>query len=138
MNIDKLLTLISGNGKKTFSVKDIENLVSVKKSSLMQQLMRAEKSKKIFKVARGVYSICSATESINNYIQVEAYINKLMNFYQTPYYIGLLSAAKRLGCTHYRPGKIQIITPTQFRVNINTSLNLQFHTKKHFLCTFFV
>jgi len=120
------------NGRKTFSLKELEDYKG-KNVNAAKQYIKYSISKNFIKnLSEGFYAIYSPTEKDSGKISPDDFINQLMSYKGVNYYTGLLSAASFYGATHNRPLVYQVIVDKQIHTPKNILEGISFHKKKYF------
>jgi predicted transcriptional regulator of viral defense system len=73
------------------------------------QLRRLKEQGLISEPARSFHVIVPPEYRRLRCLPAEQFVDQLMNFWEEPYYLGLLSAAERHGAAHQRPQSCQVI-----------------------------
>ena len=110
--IDNLLS----KGRHFFSTKDLKEKLGISDSAMWSSLSRLKKKGEIVSPAKGYYVIVPLTYRSLGTLPPEQFIHHLMKYLQTPYYVGLLSAAQRYGAAHQQPQVFQVVIPKHHRL----------------------
>jgi predicted transcriptional regulator of viral defense system len=108
-----LVDLINGlatNGRSSFSLEDIEKLKKSSPAAVRAALRRLQAKGEITVPYRGFFAIVPPEYRALGCIPAEQFIPDLMDYLETVYYVGLLSAAEYHGAAHHRPQVFQVVT----------------------------
>jgi predicted transcriptional regulator of viral defense system len=102
---------LSENGQCHFSTAQAIAAVGGSPDAVRGQLRRLKRQGLLCEPARGFHVIIPPEYSRLGCLPAEQFIDQLMQTWNIPYYIGLLSAAERYGAAHGRPQVTQVIAP---------------------------
>jgi len=93
-------------------------------------IQRMRKAGRIIDPARGFYTIIPEEISLTDRMPADRFIDALMNFHGSPYYVGLLTAAAYYGSSHQSPQVFQVMTyPHRRAINVRGG-RVKFFSKK--------
>ena len=118
-------------GRKTFSLKEVFELKKNRNASYSAVKLLVRK-KLVKKVSMDYFVIYSPAEKASGYIPPESYVDRLMSFKKTSYYVSLLSASLIYGASHQRPVIFQVVTDRQVLIPKKLLEGIEFHTKSSF------
>lgn len=124
------LDSLQANGRYTFTREEAMAALDSTANAFRFSTLRLIKKKRIVRPRQGFYVIVP-TEYLETGAPPAAwFIDSLMNFYEQPYYVTLLSAAALYGAAHQQPQFFQVMTNKPLRpINVGRS-QIQFFTKK--------
>lgn len=94
-------------------------------------IQRMRQAGRIVDPARGFYTIIPEEISLSDRMPADRFIDDLMNFHKSPYYVGLLTAAAYYGSSHQSPQVFQVMTdPARRAINIRGG-RVKFFNKKN-------
>jgi len=103
------------SGRYTLSREEAEHRLGLRKAALDKALQRADSQGRILRLRRGFYVIIPLEYSTAGAVPTEWFVDDLMRYLGTPYYIGCLSAAAWHGAAHQRLQETQIVVPQPLR-----------------------
>jgi len=106
--IDFIFDLMA-QGRYTFTVNEIANVLGVSLTAARATLRRLHKKGLITMPYRGFWVIVPPEYRNFSCLPPDQFISQLMNHLKEPYYVGLLSAAEYYGAAHQRPQIFQIV-----------------------------
>jgi len=120
----RILSELSYNNKKIFTLKDIEKMVD-KPRNILDQLTR---KKWILKIRSGVYVIAplEAGETGSESYTLHSFV--IGSLLTKPYYIGYWSALNHHGLTEQTPSSVYIVTPKRRNSRKLLDINFKFVT----------
>ena len=93
-------------------------------------IQRMRKAGRIIDPARGFYTIIPEEISLTDRMPADRFVDDLMNFHGSPYYVGLLTAAAYYGSSHQSPQVFQVMTdPHRKAINVRGG-RVKFFSKK--------
>ena len=104
------------SGRYTFTRDSAERSLGLAEASLDKALQRLCNQGRIIRPRKGFYVIVPLEYSPAGTVPPEWFINDLMSFIGTPYYVGCLSAAAIYGAAHQRPQELQVVVPSHVRM----------------------
>lgn len=113
-------------GRPCFCFTDVkQTFPMVTDKTISNTLSRLVKRKVLALLAKGFYCVIPSQYALHGDLPPSYYVNQLMNHYNKPYYVGLLSAAVYWGAAHQRPQQFSIITePPKFQRSKNRNNDL--------------
>ena len=109
MIVKKYIDSLVSDGSYFFSIQDFQKALVIKGSAMWSALSRLKKKKEIVSLARGFYMIVPLEYRNLGFLPPEQFIHVFMSRLKQPYYVGLLSAAKRYGAAHHQPQVFQVL-----------------------------
>jgi|SaaInlStandDraft_4_1057021.scaffolds.fasta_scaffold03160_2 predicted transcriptional regulator of viral defense system len=107
MDMQSYIKHLNNKGIWSFTTADASQNVDRDIPFAIQQMRKAGR---LVDPARGFYVIIPEEMSLSDRLPADRYIDDLMAFHQTPYYVGLLTAAFFYGSAHQSPQVFQVIT----------------------------
>ncbi len=132
MTLQEYITHLNNRGIWSFTYGDAQENVNL---HLPGAIQRMKKAGRIIDPARGFYSIIPEEISLTKRMPGDRFIDDLMNFHKSPYYVGLLTAAAYYGSSHQSPQVFQVITdPYRRAINVRGN-RVDFISKQNILAT---
>jgi len=131
-NLGKWVEDLPKRGKRVFSKQEVEDQFSTMSYyNLRNSLNRLSKKKKIESVWRDFYTVILPEYGLTGVAPPIEYIDQLMTFLSTKYYVALLSAAALQGASHQAPMEFFVITDSKvLRDKQKNDIKINFVTKK--------
>ena len=119
-------------GKITFSMDEVHSqFPSLNRNTVASAIRRLVEGRKIQSVWHGFYVIVPVEYELKGVVPPMVYIDRLMNFLQRDYYIGLLNAAAFYGAAHQQPQVFTVVTDKKnFRDKHKNGVTINFVSKK--------
>jgi hypothetical protein len=119
-------------GRITFSTDDIyRQYPSLHKKAVTSVLRRLVENGKIQSVWHGFYVVVPVEYELKGVVPPVVYIDRLMEYLQKDYYIGLLNAASFYGAAHQQPQEFTVITDGKnLRDKLKNGVKINFVSKK--------
>ncbi len=102
-------------GHYTFSRNDALAAMGVSPVALKRAAERLKAKRRLATPRRGFYTIVPLEYRQSGAPPAASFIDQLMRFHDTPYYVGLLSAAELHGAAHQKPQEFQVFAAEQLR-----------------------
>ena len=96
-------------GRHTFTREEAEKALGTSGVATYHSLRRLQKTGWLVMPRRGFYLIVDPEYRALGALPAASWIDDLMAFRGTPYYVGLLSAASLLGAAHQQPMEFQVV-----------------------------
>lgn len=127
-------------GKYTFCVEDVmKDFPSLQYSHIFNSLGRQIKANTIVSPVRGFYVIVPTEYALTGKVPAVFYIDRMMEFLQRDYYIGLLNAAEFYGAALQRPQTFTVIhTPPYLTNGVRAGVEFSFIKKNSVAPTFII
>ena len=109
-SIGSFLSEIQANGRMTFALDEMDDLLPIKRSSISRALTRLTQKRVVVPVKSGFYAILMPTEKKQGMPSPKRFIHQLMTCLDKPYYVSLLTAAAWHGAAHYAPMTFYVTT----------------------------
>lgn len=119
-------------GRHSFCTKDLSKELGVSDGAMWAALSRLKRKGEIVSPAKGYYIIVPPEYRSLGTLPPEHFIPRLMDYWQTPYYVGLLSAAQRYGAAHQQPQICQVVLPKYHRPLKVGRIEVAFVSNKRF------
>ena len=127
------LRLLRSNGRYAFTFDDLTEAVAKDRKNLRKDLDRLREKGEILNVRRGFYINIPDEYRNMGTIPVELYVDDLMKYLKSKYYVGLFSAAMLHGAAHQQPQEFFVINESPSLRNIRKhKLAVNFSEKKRF------
>ena len=128
MNLPDYIRHLTNTGVWSFTYADAQKNVN---RDLPGAIQRMRQAGRIVDPARGFYAIIPEEISLSDRMPADRFIDDLMNFHKSPYYVGLLTAAAYYGSSHQSPQVFQVITdPARRAINVRGG-RVKFFNKKN-------
>ncbi len=95
----------------SFSWEELRQSILKSEVSLRRELSRLVGKKKIINLRKGFYLILPPAYLTMGRLTIELYVDKLFQYLNRPYYVGLYSAARLYGASHQQVHQNYIIIP---------------------------
>ncbi|MCL2746615.1 MAG: type IV toxin-antitoxin system AbiEi family antitoxin [Coriobacteriia bacterium] len=119
-------------GRISFSLEDAKmQFPDMSDDAMRSALRRLSEARKVHSVWRGFYVLVLPEYGRDGTIPPVEYINQLMSYIGTDYYVALLSAASYQGASHQAPQVFQVVTGKQLRSKTISGSRLEFFYKKN-------
>ena len=105
-----LIDRLSARGHTNFDLKDLQEMGHSSLPAIRAALHRLQLKGKVVSPRRGFFSIVPPAYRSLGCVPPDQFIPDLMNYLNSPYYVGLLSAAEYYGAAHQRPQVFQVVT----------------------------
>ncbi|MCK5802740.1 MAG: type IV toxin-antitoxin system AbiEi family antitoxin [Lentisphaeria bacterium] len=119
MSLEPWIDQLQKAGRYSFERADALRDLAISKPSLKKALQRASSRGRILPLRRDFYVIVPLEYGAVGAAPAEWFLDHLMTFLGSPYYVGGLSAAARHGAAHQRPQETQVAVANHLR-NIDT------------------
>jgi predicted transcriptional regulator of viral defense system len=116
-------------GQYYFTLKEVEDALSIKESSLSVSLSRLAAKGKVKMIRNGFGLITGHTPGV---IHPSYFINAMMNHLGSRYYVGLLSAASYWGASHQATMVFSIVAEKVIKPIHLGQMRIEFITKNNF------
>jgi predicted transcriptional regulator of viral defense system len=100
---------LASNGRHHFTSIEAFQAIDGSQAAVRAQLRRLNEQGLIAQPARSFHVIVPPEYRRLGCLPAEQFVDQLMQFWEEPYYLGLLSAAERHGAAHQRPQSCQVI-----------------------------
>lgn len=111
MDLKDYVHSLSARGRSSFTENEALQETGLSKIALKSALKRLKKKQEIAAPLQGFFIIVPPEYESLQSLPPEQFIDELMRYLKTPYYVGLISAAQFYGAAHQKPQIFQIITP---------------------------
>jgi len=130
MNITEFLTQLAAKGYCCFTYTQAKEALGVSDVAARAALRRLKQKGELAHPLNEFYVIVPPEYRVLGCRPADHFIHELMQFINTPYYIGLLSAAQYHGAAHHRPQQLQVMANQKRRPIICGRIKIVFITKK--------
>jgi len=130
MNIHEFLTQITAKGYYSFTYSQVKEALGVSDIAARAALRRLKQKGDLAHPLSKFYVVVPPEYRILGCRPADHFIHDLMQFINSPYYVGLLSAAQYHGAAHHRPQQFQVITHQKRRPITCGRIKIVFITKK--------
>jgi len=120
------LDYLQSKGISSFTSDEYRAALKLSKDSAKVSLHRLKKKKLIVSPAQGFNLILTPEYRKLGSLPPELFIDSLMKHLKINYYVGLLSAAEKLGASHHRPQVFQVLLDRQRRNLTSGQVVIQF------------
>lgn len=131
MTLANFLTNIVAKGYCCFTFPQVKEALGVSDIAARAALRRLKQKGELAHPLSGFYVIVPPEYRVLGCRPAEHFIDDLMAFINTPYYVGLLSAAQYHGAAHHRPQQFQVIANQKRRPITCGRIKIVFITKKN-------
>lgn len=131
-NVSEYLDSLQRRGIYSFTRSELAEKLPGSSGALSQALYRQVKKGRVFRIRADFYVIIPVEHATRGMIPVDWFLDALMRRLESPYYIGLLSAAALHGAAHQQPQETQVILPGQEPAIRNERLRIRFFTHTEF------
>ena len=100
---------LEAKGKCTFTLNDAQKALNKSRSAIILSIEHLRQQGKIASPARGFYVIVFPKYRVYSCLPPEYFIPYLMEFWQEPYYVCLVTAASYHGAAHQQPQTFQVM-----------------------------
>ncbi|MCE3237886.1 MAG: hypothetical protein K0R24_867 [Gammaproteobacteria bacterium] len=118
MNFNDAIDEISMSGKCTFSIPHIQHIIKKSPKAIYSSIEHLVAKNKLASPAKGFYVIVPPEYQVLGCLPAEHFIPYLMEYWQCPYYTGLLTAASYQGATHQAVQAFQVMIQGRGRPEI--------------------
>jgi len=132
MSLSKYIIHLQQLGRLGFTQKEARDELGFSVDYIKVSANRLINKKMLFMPKKGFYVIIPTPDQVRGFIDPIYYIDNLMKFLNSNYYIGLLSAAQRYGAAHQQPQALQIISERQIQPVTKPGAHIRFYKKLHF------
>lgn len=127
----KLVNYFLAKGRYTFTFTEVKELIGGSADSVRAVLRRLKVKNELAMPTNGFYVILTPEYQHLGCLPPLHFISDLMQYWNKPYYIGLLSAAELHGVAHQRPQITQVITEKNHRAVKCGKVRINFIAKKN-------
>ena len=114
-NLSRFVDSLQERGQYTFSRKDALLAMEMSPIAFKRAAERLKAKRRLAAPRRGFYTIVPLEYRQSGAPPATSFIDQLMRFHDTSYYVGLLSAAELHGAAHQKPQEFQVIAAEQLR-----------------------
>ncbi len=111
MDLKSYVHSLSSKGRSFFTEDEALQETRLSKTALKSALKRLKKKQEIAAPLQGFFIIVPPEYESLQSLPPEQFIDGLMKYLKTPYYVGLISAAQFYGAAHQKPQTFQVIIP---------------------------
>jgi len=129
MNAKEYIKYLLSIENYSFSLDEIANATAASSNSLKFELLRLSKKGEIVNLRKGFYLIITPRYSSAKKLPLQLYCEKLFEYLNRKYYVGLYSAAKFHGASHQQIQRDYLITEKTKLNNISkNNIDIRFFT----------
>lgn len=125
MSVSDYVNALHKKARYTFRRQDVVAL-GIQPAAITKALQRLGRSNRICHVRRGFYVIVPLEYSSTGVLPPDWFVDDLMQHIQSPYYVGLLTAASLHGSAHQQPQEFQIVVPSRVLPIVRKNLRIRF------------
>jgi predicted transcriptional regulator of viral defense system len=130
-HIDSYIKDLRAHGKRCFTTEEVQVALGITRNAVNSALHRLNQKGDIVSPARNFYLIVPPEYQILGCLPPDHFIPLLMKYWDSEYYVGLLSAAAYYGAAHQQPQVFQVVTMTQRRAIHCGNIHVQFIKNKY-------
>lgn len=127
----KLIENLEAEGRRTFTIEEAVKRLDSERKNTLATLGSLKRAHRIVSLTKGLYALWHPSERKWG-IHPLPILDALMKYRNSPYYVGLLSAADYYGAAHHKPQALQVVIPKQIRFRKAKELAISFHVLKKF------
>lgn len=128
LTVSKYLDELARKGQFCFTLKSVATALSYKEASVSVSLTRLSKQGKIKMIRKGFGIITSHS---NGVLHPSYFVDEMMSFLDSKYYVGLLTAASYWGASHQSPMVYYIVAEKVIKPIDLGKLKIEFITKNN-------
>ncbi len=128
-NSESFLNKLQAQGRIAFTTVEYAAALSLSPTAAMHSLLRLRRKQEIASPVRGFHVILPPADRANGSRPAEEFVDYLMKFLKSSYYVALLSAAEIQGAAHHRPQMFQVIVTSRRRAIRSGNVRIQFLVK---------
>ena len=128
-NSESFLDNLQARGRIAFTTADYAAALCLSPTAAMHSLLRLRRKQEIASPVRGFHVILPPADRANGSRPAEEFVDYLMKYLESPYYVALLSAAEIHGAAHHRPQMFQVIVTSRRRAIRCGNVRIQFLVK---------
>lgn len=110
MNIQSYIDSLLARGRYCFTAQQVTKALKLSPKAARATIWRARKRGLLASPAQGFYLILTPQYRILGCLPAEYFIDDLMQYWEKPYYVALLSAAQIHGAAHQKPQQFMVMT----------------------------
>lgn len=130
LSLSEWVDLQQSRGTYTFTRDLAQQALSLKPQTLTKALQRLSGNGRIQQIRREFYTIIPLEYKPAGGLPADWYIDDLMKSMNTPYYVGVLSAAALHGAAHQQPMEFQIVTPVHRKIILAGRIRIRFFLRR--------
>ncbi len=132
MKLKKFIEQCQSKGVYSFTTKEAIEETGMTEAGFYNATSRLKSENKLIHPKQGFYVIVRPEERASGSPSPFNYVERLMGYLDSSYYVGLLSAALIHGATHQQPQVFQVVTKNRIRSVRKKAVNVQFVFNKDF------
>jgi hypothetical protein len=125
-NSESFLNKLQAQGRIAFTSVEYAAALSLSPTAAMHSLLRLRRKQEIASPVRGLHVVLPPADRANGSRPAEEFVDYLMKFLKSSYYVALLSAAEIQGAAHHRPQMFQVIVTSRRRAIRCGNARIQF------------
>jgi predicted transcriptional regulator of viral defense system len=110
MKLSDYVKQVQAQGRCTFTLDQAQAELNISRHAVIAAIEHLSAKKEIVSIAKGFYLIVTPEYRIYGCLPADYFIPYLMQYWQQPYYAGLLTAAMYHGASHQQPQVFQVVT----------------------------
>ncbi len=130
LSLSEWVDLQQSRGTYTFTRDLAQQELGLKPQTLTKALQRLSGNGRIQQIRREFYTIIPLEYKPAGGLPADWYIDDLMKSMNTPYYVGVLSAAALHGAAHQQPMEFQIVTPVHRKIILAGRIRIRFFLRR--------
>lgn len=127
----KYIDGLTANGEISFTLGDLCEALAITPNAALAALYRLRDQHKIASPARGYYLVLTPEFRNKGCLPADFFIDDLMRYLESDYYVYLLSAALYYGTAHQQPQLFQVMLPDRKRNIECASVTIEFIKNSH-------
>jgi predicted transcriptional regulator of viral defense system len=128
LTVSKYLDGLARNGQFHFVLKEVATVLSLKEASVSVSLSRLSKQGKIKMIRKGFGIITAQTSGV---LHPSYFIDSMMSYLGSKYYVGLLTAASFWGASHQSPMVYYVVAEKVIKPVDLGKMKIEFITKNN-------
>jgi len=128
-NSKSFVNKLQTQGRIAFTTIEFAASLSLSPTAAMHSLLRLRRKQEIASPVRGFHVILPPADRANGSRPAEEFVDYLMTYLKSSYYVAILSAAEIHGAAHQRPQMFQVIVTSRRRAIRCGNVRIQFLVK---------
>lgn len=126
MTLEDFIVGLQSKGQYFFLREEVMRALSCSKEAFIHAAIRLRLKHRLCNIRAGFWVIVPLEYSSWGVLPANWFIDNLMNYLKTPYYVGLLSAAALYGAAHQQPQQFQVMVSEPIRPIIKGRVYVKF------------
>jgi predicted transcriptional regulator of viral defense system len=135
MKLSDYIHKLASQGKCYFTTESANEFLKTGKTAVKSSITRMLFNKQLASPAKGFYIIVPPEYQILGCLPADQFIPYLMEYWQSKYYAGLLTAAMYHGASHQQPQTFQVVVEKNRRPIQCGRIKINFIAKKNLIAT---